>query len=58
LSAGDAALIDRFLEMMAAESGAAANTIAAYGSDLRLASTFLDGGLAEADAAALARLGG
>jgi integrase/recombinase XerD len=57
LSAGDAALIDRFLEMMAAESGAAANTIAAYGSDLRLASTFLDGGLAEADAAALARLG-
>jgi len=57
LTAGDAALIDRFLEMMAAESGAAANTIAAYGSDLRLASTFLEGGLAEADAAALARLG-
>ena len=58
MSAGDAALIDRFLEMMAAESGAAANTIAAYGSDLRLASTFLDGELAEADAGALARLGG
>jgi len=57
LTAGDAALIDRFLEMMAAESGAAANTIAAYGSDLRLASAFLEGGLAEADAAALARLG-
>ncbi|HEU4961635.1 MAG TPA: tyrosine recombinase [Sphingomonas sp.] len=57
MSAGDAALIDRFLEMMAAESGASANTIAAYGSDLRLASTFLEGGLAEADAAALARLG-
>lgn len=57
MSGGDAALIDRFLEMMAAESGAAANTIAAYGSDLRLASAFLDGGLAEADAAALARLG-
>ncbi|MGN6268737.1 MAG: tyrosine recombinase [Sphingomonas sp.] len=58
MSAGDAALIDRFLEMMAAESGAAANTIAAYGSDLRLASTFLDGGLVGADAGALARLGG
>ena len=57
MTAGDAALIDRFLEMMAAESGATANTIAAYGSDLRLASTFLEGGLAEADAAALARLG-
>jgi integrase/recombinase XerD len=57
LTAGDAALIDRFLEMMAAESGASANTIAAYGSDLRLASAFLEGGLAEADAAALARLG-
>jgi integrase/recombinase XerD len=57
LSARDAALIDRFLEMMAAESGAAANTIAAYGSDLRLASALLDGELATADAAGLARLG-
>lgn len=42
---------------MAAESGAAANTIAAYGSDLRLASTFLEGRLVEADAMLLARLG-
>lgn len=57
MSGSDAALIDRFLEMMAAESGAAANTIAAYGSDLRLASQFLAGGLATADAAALQRLG-
>jgi integrase/recombinase XerD len=57
LSGGDAALIDRFLEMMAAESGAAANTIAAYGSDLRLASAALGGGLAGADDAALKRLG-
>ena len=55
--AGDAALIDRFLEMMAAESGAAANTIAAYGSDLRLASVFLQGRLGEAAADDLARLG-
>jgi integrase len=55
--AGDAARIDRFLEMMAAESGAAANTIAAYGSDLRLASVFLQGRLGEAAADDLARLG-
>ncbi|ODP37899.1 tyrosine-type recombinase/integrase [Sphingomonas turrisvirgatae] len=50
---GDAALIDRFLEMMAAEAGASRNTIAAYGTDLRLASEVLAGGLATADAAAL-----
>ncbi len=53
----DAALIERFLEMMAAEAGAAANTIAAYGSDLRLASEFLSGRLGEADEADLERLG-
>ncbi len=48
-SAGeDRALIERFLEMMAAEAGASANTIAAYGTDLRLASTALAGGLAGA----------
>ena len=53
----DAALIDRFLEMLAAEAGAAVNTLAAYRSDLALASVALDGRLGEADAAALARLG-
>ena len=53
----DAGPIDRFLEMMAAETGAAPNTLAAYRSDLALASATLDGRLAEADAAALARLG-
>ena len=52
----DAALIDRFLEMMAAESGASANTIAAYRSDLALASGMLAGGLADADGDAVARL--
>jgi integrase/recombinase XerD len=52
----DAALIDRFLEMMAAERGAAANTIAAYRSDLNLASQALDGALASANADALAHL--
>jgi integrase/recombinase XerD len=55
--ADDRALIERFLEMMTAEAGAAANTVAAYGTDLRLASAFLDGGLGRADAAALERLG-
>lgn len=43
--------------MMAAQGGAAANTIAAYHSDLRLASEALGGALVLADAAALARLG-
>jgi integrase/recombinase XerD len=53
----DDAPIDRFLEMLAAQAGAARNTIAAYRSDLMLASEALAGGLASADAAALARLG-
>lgn len=53
----DAALIDRFLEMLSAERGAAANTIAAYRSDLRLASEALAGALAMADTASLQRLG-
>jgi integrase/recombinase XerD len=54
--ATDAGLIDRFLEMMAAEAGAAANTLAAYRSDLVLASKVADGDLASADAAMLARV--
>lgn len=53
----DRALIERFLEMMAAEAGAAKNTIAAYRSDLALASDFLAAGLAAASADDLARLG-
>ncbi|OJU17340.1 MULTISPECIES: tyrosine-type recombinase/integrase [unclassified Sphingomonas] len=53
----DRALIERFLEMMAAQAGAARNTIAAYRSDLLLASGELGGALASADEAALARLG-
>ncbi|WCM29766.1 tyrosine-type recombinase/integrase [Sphingomonas sp. QA11] len=44
--------------MMAAEAGAAKNTIAAYRSDLHLASGFLLGGLGGASEADLARLGG
>ncbi len=52
----DPALIERFLEMLAAEAGASANTLAAYGADLRLASQALEGGLALADRAAIERL--
>ena len=52
----DRALIDRFLEMMAAEAGAAANTIAAYRTDLMLASEALERRLGDADAEALGRL--
>ncbi len=53
----DRALIERFLEMLAAEAGAAGNTIAAYASDLRLASEALGGGLASAGTAEIERLG-
>lgn len=54
----DRALIDRFLEMLAAEAGAAVNTLAAYRSDLALASAALDGGLGQANEDALRRLAG
>lgn len=52
----DAALIDRFLEMMAVEAGAAANTIAAYRRDLEAASALLDGALWQAAPDALVRV--
>lgn len=53
---GDAQLIDRFLEMMAAEAGAARNTLIAYQSDLLSASSMLDGRLASAAYRDLLRL--
>jgi integrase/recombinase XerD len=52
----DGAAIDRFLEMMAAERGAARNTLAAYRRDLEQAAEFVTGRLADADVAALRRL--
>ena len=52
----DARLIERFLEMLAAEAGAAANTLSAYRSDLELASQHLEGGLTKADETAIGRL--
>jgi integrase/recombinase XerD len=53
----DAILIDRFLEMLAAEAGASRNTIIAYGADLKASSALLDGGLVKAAQADLTRLG-
>lgn len=53
----DSALIERFLEMMAAEAGAARNTLVAYRSDLALASAVIGGGLNAADEAAMVTLG-
>ena len=53
----DRRLIAAFLEMMAAEAGAARNTLLAYGRDLEGASELLGGRLAAAVAADLQRLG-
>jgi integrase/recombinase XerD len=49
----DLALIGRFLEMMAAEAGAARNSLMAYRSDLMAASSVLKGQLANASASDL-----
>ncbi len=48
MSGNDAAYIDRFLEMMAAETGASPNTLSAYRSDLEQASTMLPGSISTA----------
>ncbi len=53
----DAALIDRFLEMMAAERGASRNTLSAYRTDLQSAADLV-GNLGAADAATLQTLAG
>lgn len=53
----DDALIDRFLEMMAAERGASRNTLLAYRADLNGAGALI-GGLAGASKEALGRLAG
>lgn len=52
----DAALIGRFLEMMAAERGASRNTLAAYRRDLEQAAEWVKGPLGAADAPALRKL--
>lgn len=58
MASADNDLIDRFLEMMAAERGVADNTLAAYRSDLVAASKLTNGRLADADPAVLAALAG
>ncbi|MGH6706027.1 MAG: tyrosine recombinase [Sphingomicrobium sp.] len=53
---GDRALVDRFCDMMAAEAGAARNTLLAYRRDLEAAAEVV-GSLENADAAAVRKLG-
>ena len=53
----DRRLVDRFLDMLAAESGASSNTLAAYRSDLAAAATGLPS-LAAASSENVADLGG
>ncbi len=57
MTEGDRALIDRFADMMAAESGAARNTLLAYRSDLQAAAEVL-GEIGTAGTAEVARLAG
>ncbi len=57
MNEADRALVDRFLEMMAAEAGASPNTLAAYRSDLSKAAADLGEALGTAAADALATLG-
>ena len=54
----DRALVDRFLDMMAAEAGASRNTLAAYRTDLEMAAEALGGALGSAESDALSGLGG
>ena len=56
MSQTDQTQIALFLDMLSSERGAAKNTQLAYAADLAQASAALSGGLARADAAALARL--
>lgn len=49
----DERLLEQFMDMLSAERGVAANTLAAYTRDLSHASAAMDGGLAHADSAAI-----
>ncbi len=57
MTEADRALVDRFLEMMAAEAGASPNTLSAYRSDLSKAAADLGGALGTASSVTLATLG-
>jgi integrase/recombinase XerD len=54
----DRALVDRFLDMMAAEAGASRNTLLAYRTDLERSAESLKGVLGSADSEAISKLGG
>jgi integrase/recombinase XerD len=56
VNADDRALVDRFLDMMAAEAGASRNTLAAYRNDLEAAAAALPTGLGEASMDDLSKL--
>lgn len=53
----DRALVDRFLDMMAAEAGASPHTLSAYRNDITRAAEDTGGSIGTADAAAISRLG-
>lgn len=57
MSPDDQALVDRFLDMMAAEAGASRHTLAAYRNDLERAAEDLGGRVGVADARAVGGLG-
>ena len=57
MTGDDRALVDRFLDMMAAEAGASPNTLAAYRNDLERAAEDLGGRLATASVEGLSKLG-
>ena len=58
MTAEDRALVDRFLDMMAAEAGASPHTLAAYRNDLDQAALAIGASLSEATHGDLGRLGG
>ena len=57
MTGDDRALVDRFLDMMAAEAGASRHTLAAYRNDLERAAETLGGSVSGAAAEDVARLG-
>jgi len=57
VSADDRALVDRFLDMMAAEAGASPNTLAAYRNDLERSAEAMGGRLGSADTDIVSTLG-
>lgn len=57
MDSSDRALVDRFLDMLAAEAGASPNTLAAYRNDLEKAAEDLGGELGKADRDSLGMLG-